>query len=235
VRILAFDTSTDACSVALCVDGERLVDHAVVPRAHAQRLLPGIRRLLAEAQLSPGQLDALVYGRGPGSFTGVRIAVSAAQGFAWGADIGTLGVSTLAAIAQGCLREHGDADVLAMLDARMGELYLGRYRDGGDGLMTPDGAERAIAPARAGIGGLPVGAVLAGSGAEALGDVDPGERLLRAGQLPHALDLLDLAAPAVRAGQLQDPALAQPAYLRDKVALTEAERGIDSSLGAMRS
>ena len=76
--------------------------------------------------------------------------------------------------------EHGDADVLAMLDARMGELYLGRYRDGGDGLMTPDGAERAIAPARAGIGGLPVGAVLAGSGAEALGDVDPGERLLRA-------------------------------------------------------
>ena len=110
MKILAFDTSTDACSIALGVGGECLVDHAVVPREHAQRLLPTIRRLLAEAQLSPGQLDALVYGRGPGSFTGVRIAVSAAQGFAWGADIGTLGISTLASIAQGCLREHGDGD-----------------------------------------------------------------------------------------------------------------------------
>jgi len=229
VKILAFDTSTDACSVALGVDGECLTDHAIVPREHAQRLLPTVQRLLAEAQLSPGQLDALVYGRGPGSFTGVRIAVSAAQGFAWGADIGTLGISTLASIAQGCLREHGDGDVLAMLDARMGELYLGRYTRGADGLMALDGAERAVAPNQAGIDELPPDAALAGSGAEALGDVDPGRRILRAGQLPHARDLLELAAPCVRDGRLQEPALAQPAYLRDKVALTEAERGVDSS------
>jgi len=224
VKILAFDTSTDACSVALQVGDERLIDHAVVPRQHAQRLLPTVRRLMAEAELSPGQLDALVYGRGPGSFTGVRIAVSAAQGYAWAADIGTVGVSTLAAIAQGCLREHGDADVLAMLDARMGELYLGRYRRDSAGVMELHRSERVVTPALAGLDDLPAGAVLAGSGAVALGPVDPGRRILRIGQLPHAQDLLDLAQPAVRDGRLQDPAAAQPSYLRDKVALTEAER-----------
>lgn len=225
MNVLAFDTSTDACSVALRCGEQLLCDHAVVPRGHAQRLLPSIERLLAEAGLSPTALDALVVGCGPGSFTGVRIALSAAQGFAIGADIGVVTVSTLATIAEGCRREHGDVDVLAMLDARMGELYIARYRSEPGEAMRLHGKEGVLAPGEAGLAQAP-DAVLAGSGVAALPEAAHVARTLRPEVLPHARDGLTLADERLRAGRLDPPEAAQPVYLRDKVALTEAERGV---------
>jgi len=225
MNVLAFDTSTDACSVALLCGDELLCDHAVVPRGHAQRLLPSIERLLADAGLSPMALDALVVGRGPGSFTGVRIALSAAQGFAIGADIGVVTVSTLATIAEGCRREHGDADVLSLLDARMGELYVGRYRSGQGAAMRLHGVEGVLPAGEAGLAQAPR-AALAGSGVAALPPGAGRGRTLRPSALPQARDGLSLAQVRLHAGELDPPHAAQPVYLRDKVALTEVERGV---------
>ena len=99
--LLALDTSTDACSVALRVDDQLFIDHRVVAQQHGSLVLPMVDALMSQAGLQASQLDALIYGRGPGSFTGVRIGVACAQGIALGADIGVVGVSTLQSIAQG--------------------------------------------------------------------------------------------------------------------------------------
>jgi tRNA threonylcarbamoyladenosine biosynthesis protein TsaB len=127
-KILALDTSTDACSVALWQDGEVVEDFRVVPRKHIQLLLPMTDALLSEAGLSVRDLDAVAFGRGPGSFTGIRIATGIAQGLAFAADIPVLPISTLAAMAleQGRLLES--ERVIAALDARMDEIYWCAYR-----------------------------------------------------------------------------------------------------------
>ena len=230
MRALAFDTSTDACSVALAVDGETLEDHRVERQAHARLLLPMIEGLLAEAGLAAASLDAVAFGRGPGSFTGVRIAAAAAQGLAFAADVGVVGVSTLAAVAQGCLAERGDRHSLVVVDARMGELYVGEYRAAGPdaALVELVGEEAVTGPDAAGIDAVAAtGAAFAGSGIErfpgAFARVAPDR--LRPESLPRASDLLALAAPRIRSGALDDAAGAIPVYLRDRVALTEAERG----------
>ena len=251
MRALAFDTSTDACTVALAVDGATLEDHRVERQAHARLLLPMIGGLLDEAGIGLGDLDGIVFGRGPGGFTGVRIATAAAQGLALASDLGVVGVSTLGAIAQGCLREHGDRRVRVVVDARMGELYVGEYLvgadagrtgavDGGEAegggagggasvpIVVPVGIEAVVAPGDAGIDAAPADAAFAGSGIErfpeAFAGIEPGR--LRPGRLPRATDLLALAAARLAAGELDDPADAIPVYLRDRVALTEAERGV---------
>nr|VFJ96912.1 MAG: tRNA threonylcarbamoyl adenosine modification protein YeaZ [Candidatus Kentron sp. H]VFJ97120.1 MAG: tRNA threonylcarbamoyl adenosine modification protein YeaZ [Candidatus Kentron sp. H]VFK02851.1 MAG: tRNA threonylcarbamoyl adenosine modification protein YeaZ [Candidatus Kentron sp. H] len=128
MKILAIDTATDACSVALHLDGEYWGRHELAPRQHAEILLPRIRELLSEAGLSLNHLDALAFGRGPGAFTGVRIATSVAQGLAFGADLPVVPISSLHALAQGAWRERGERNLLAALDARMGEVYWGAYR-----------------------------------------------------------------------------------------------------------
>ena len=230
MRALAFDTSTDACSVALAVDGETVEDHRVERQAHARLLLPMVEALLARAGLAPASLDAIVHGRGPGSFTGVRIAAAAAQGLAFAADVGTVGVSTLATIAQGGLRENGDRHTLVTIDARMGELYVGEYRAGaGDAVVSLVGEEAVVGPEAAGIDAVAAGAVFAGSGIERFPDAFArvASDRLRPGRLPHARDLLALAAARIGAGALDDAADAVPVYLRDRVALTEAERGVE--------
>ena len=246
MKALAFDTSTDACTVALGVGDEVLVDHRVERQAHARLLLPTVEALLAEAGLSVRDLDAIAFGRGPGGFTGVRIAVAAAQGLALAADVGTVGVSTLGTIAQGCLTELGDRRVRVVVDARMGELYVGEYlaRErpaeerpvvGGERrevrpVMSLDGVEAVVAPPAAGIDAAPADATFAGSGIgrfpEAFARVPPAR--LRPDRLPHACDVLALARARIEAGSLDDPADAVPVYLRDRVAFTEAERGVGS-------
>ena len=128
MKILAIDTATDACSVALHLDGDYREIHELAPRRHAEILLPRIRTLLSEAALSLRDLDALAFGRGPGAFTGVRIATGVIQGLAFGADLPVVPISSLHALAQGAWRERGEGNVLAAFDARMGEVYWGAYR-----------------------------------------------------------------------------------------------------------
>lgn len=241
MNVLAFDTSTDACTVALEVAGALSIDHRVEPRAHARLLLPMIDGLLSNAGLTPRSLDAIVFGRGPGSFTGVRIAVAAAQGLAFAADIGVVGISSLAAIAEGCRREHGDRHVLVALDARMGEVYFGEYRCDGAGVVEGAGAlgspvmqllgeERVAAPEDARPSMRVDGLVHAGSGIERYLSVLVPEGVsperIREGRFVEARDCIALARARLETGALDPADQAQPVYLRNKVAFTELERGV---------
>jgi universal bacterial protein YeaZ len=146
MKVLAIDTATEACSAALLAHGSVLERYSLAPRRHADLILPMIESLLAEAELSVTALDALAFGRGPGSFTGVRIAAGVIQGMAYGADLPVLGVSNLAALAQGLYTEMGAAQVLAALDARMSEVYWGAYCLNPDDFMVLQGEETVCQP-----------------------------------------------------------------------------------------
>ena len=126
-KILALDTSSDACSVALWLDGDIVEDFRVVPRQHIQLLLPMADALLSDAGMSAGDLDAVAFGRGPGSFTGIRIATGIAQGLAFAADVPVLPISTLAAMALEQGAAQGCDWIIAALDARMEEIYWCAY------------------------------------------------------------------------------------------------------------
>ncbi len=128
MNILAIETSTQACSAALLCRGEIQQRYQVAPRGHGDLILTMIDELMAEAGLSPSQLSAVAFGRGPGAFTGVRIATSVAQGIAFGADLPVVPVSSLAALAQAGFRHKGYQAILCAVDARMGEVYWGAYQ-----------------------------------------------------------------------------------------------------------
>lgn len=121
MRILAIDTATEACSAALWNDGTLSAHFEICPREHTQRILPLVQEVLAESGTTLTELDALAFGRGPGSFTGVRIGIGIAQGLALGSELPMIGVSTLATMAQGAWRKTGATRVLAAIDARMGK------------------------------------------------------------------------------------------------------------------
>ncbi|HEY0286003.1 MAG TPA: tRNA (adenosine(37)-N6)-threonylcarbamoyltransferase complex dimerization subunit type 1 TsaB [Pseudomonas sp.] len=220
--LLALDTATEACSVALLHDGKVLTHYEVIPRLHAQRLLPMIKDLLAEAGIGMSALDAIAFGRGPGAFTGVRIAIGVVQGLAFGLDRPVLPVSNLAVLAQRAFREHDARQVAAAIDARMDEVYWGCYREtagemrllGNEAVMPP---ELATLPADASGPwfGAGTGWGYAKRIAVTLSAVD-------AGMLPHAQDLLTLATFAWQRGEAVIADDAQPVYLRDKVATPKA-------------
>ena len=122
--LLALDTSTEACSVALLHHGELTYIDEVAQRSHTQRILPLIDELLAQSEVCLSQVDALVFGRGPGSFTGVRVGAGIAQGLAFGADLPVIPISNLTAMAQSAHEQFGATQVLAAIDARMNEVYF---------------------------------------------------------------------------------------------------------------
>jgi len=146
MKFLALDTSTEACSVALALDGQILALDEVCPQQHSKRILPMVQQLLADAGVSLHQLDGIIFGRGPGSFTGVRIGVSVAQGLAFGADLPVFGVSTLAAMAQAAVQQNA-TEVIAAIDARMAEVYIAAYALDEAGLMQAITPEIAAKPA----------------------------------------------------------------------------------------
>ncbi len=223
MNIIAFDTATDVCSVALRTAAGTWHDHRVEPRQQARLLLPMIDALATEADISMADFDVVVYGRGPGSFTGVRIAVAAAQGLSLAAGARTLGISTLASVAQVAHAQSGATSLVASLDARMGEVYLGHYAVNESlGVVELQGTERVVAPAE--LGQCRPEALFAGSGAERYPDEVGGR--IEEDVWPTALSLLELAGPVIKAGNLDCPGEAEPVYLRDKVALTEKERGV---------
>ena len=223
MHLLAFDTSTERLSIALQV-GARLYVHEGAGGAQASiTLIPAICTLLADAGVRLAALDALVFGHGPGSFTGLRTACAVAQGLAFGAGGGTglpvLPVNTLLAVAEQARGEQGCHQVLAALDARMNEVYWAPcvwqgtdrgWELQGDGAA---GAVRLTAPTQV---ERPVDFVLAGNATAV-----PGPQLPA---WPTATALLRLAPGLLEGGQAVAAAQALPLYVRDKVAQTMAER-----------
>ena len=145
MKLLAFETATEACSVAVHVDGEVRERFEIAPRRHAELALPWADALLAEAGIARAQLDAIAVGRGPGAFTGVRLAIAIAQGIALALDRPVVAVSTLAALA---MRAGGERRIAA-IDARLGEVYLGRFALQPDGGLRALGEEAVVAPSAA--------------------------------------------------------------------------------------
>ncbi len=227
MKLLAIETASDACSCALLTDESCFERFSVAPRQHAELVLPMVTALLDEAGLGLADLDALAFGRGPGSFTGVRVAAGVIQGLAYGADLPVVPVSSLQALAQGAYRESGSARVLAAFDARMGEVYWGVYEENGSGLMIARMDDLVSAPDAvplpSGGGWLGVGEgwgtyarVLAERMGECLAGSEP-DRLAR------ALDVATLASAAYARGDSVTAALALPVYIRDKVARKRGE------------
>ncbi|TXY29348.1 tRNA (adenosine(37)-N6)-threonylcarbamoyltransferase complex dimerization subunit type 1 TsaB [Vibrio mimicus] len=147
VKILALDTATERCSVALLVGNTVYSRSEIAPRDHTKKVLPMVDEVLKEAGVTLQELDALAFGRGPGSFTGVRIGIGIAQGLAFGANLPMIGISTLAAMAQAAYRLQGMAHIASAIDARMEEVYWGRYVRQEDGSWQAAEAECVIAPA----------------------------------------------------------------------------------------
>ena len=146
MNYLAIDASTEACSVALVYQGEIYSRYQFCPQSHSLMLLPMVDEVLQEAGVKLAQLDGLIYGRGPGSFTGVRIGIGVAQGLAFSADLQVVGISTLQTMAQQAFDANGDTDVIASIDARMSETYSGLFRVDANNLMQPVKPEAVIAP-----------------------------------------------------------------------------------------
>ncbi|WP_413732852.1 tRNA (adenosine(37)-N6)-threonylcarbamoyltransferase complex dimerization subunit type 1 TsaB [Sodalis sp. RH20] len=221
-RILALDTATEACSAALWINGEISERFEISPREHTRRILPMVDSLLAEAGIELAQLDALAYGRGPGSFTGVRIGIGIAQGLALGAGLPMIGVSTLAALAQGAWRRCGISRVLCAIDARMGEVYWAQYQRGDSGAWLGEAGEKVVKPDQL----APQAAELAGQWATAgtgwqtyPGLIAPPAMQLVDGQtlLPSAVDMLPLAVLRLSQGEALAVELQAPTYLRNEV------------------
>lgn len=219
MRLLALDTATEACSAALLLGGDVREHFEVIGRGHAERLLPMAHELLAGAGLAPADLDAVAFGRGPGGFTGLRIAAGVAQGLAAGAGLPVLPVSDLAALAAAGARASGQGRVLACMDARMGQVYWGAFAvDAGS--VAALSAEALTAPAQV---VPPAGDPWFGAGhgfgayPELLALLGDRVRGSDATLLPRAADIAWLAVRDLRAGGAVPAARAQPLYLRDEV------------------
>jgi len=227
MNLLAIETSTEACSVAL-VHGDQVIARSeIAPRRHAELVLPMADALLAEAGLGRHALDGIAVGRGPGAFTGVRLGISLAQGMALALDVPVVTVSSLAALALEAPED--DATILAVIDARMGEIYAASYRrDDNGGLILLDD-ERVCLPAGLALSPSPAWHVV-GSGWSTYADVLrphlTGElRSAEGARYPQARHVAELAAREFAAGNAGAPEHALPVYLRDKVALTLVEQG----------
>ncbi len=227
MNILALDTSTEACSAALTVSAELRERFVIAPREHSGLILPMVESLLSEAGLSLSQLDAIAFGCGPGSFTGLRIAAGVVQGLAFGADLPVLPISTLAALAQGAHTNLGKSAVLAALDARMGEVYWGIYKADSTGIMMLQGVEGVCDPQLA---PLPKDGDWHGAGSGwkeygALLQTRCGARLrsVEAERLPHARHIALLAHSGLQKGLAVNAEHALPVYLRNEVAWKKHE------------
>lgn len=222
MNLLAIETATEACSAALYLDGEIRERYQIAPREHTALILPMVDELLAEAGLSPTQLDAVAFGCGPGAFTGVRIATGVVQGIAFAADLPVVPVSTLATLAQGARREFGWQRVAAAIDARMAEVYWGGFEDDGEGLMHPVTEEQVVAPQLVPLleGGSWHGI---GSGWQSYA-IELAQRQgtavidARGDYYPHAQDVATLAVAAYARGEAVAAEQALPRYLRNNVA-----------------
>jgi tRNA threonylcarbamoyladenosine biosynthesis protein TsaB len=220
VKLLAFDTSTEMLSIALQAGAQApVLEHEAPGGAKASAaLIPAIQALLQRAGLQLGQLDAIAFGRGPGSFTGLRTAAAVAQGLGYGANLAVLALDTLLAVAEDAHGRTGAARVVAVLDARMGEVYSAAYERVPEGWRTVE-APRLGRPEQV---SLPAGWTLAGNALALFGSGPD-----RVEAMPSATALLRLAPTALAATGSHAAAHALPLYIRDKVAQTTEERAAD--------
>jgi len=250
VRILAIDTATASCSAALLIDGRTLARERLLDRGHAEHILPMVDELLAEAAIGLRDLSAIAFGRGPGAFTGVRLAASVTQGLAYGAGVPVVPVSDLKAIAEAVLK--GDprlAHVLVCADARMHEVYWACFDRGPKGETLEVGEERVGPPAEvrlpegwarhaqapdgrpSGAAALPGRIGAAGSGFAAFPElrstVAVRVAVVLENLLPHAREIAALAAEEVQAGRVLSAEQALPHYLRDDVTHTPSARSLN--------
>lgn len=220
--ILALETSTELASAALLRAGDCSALESSGVQTHSVSILPMVQRLLAEAGIGLAQCDAIAFGCGPGSFTGVRTACGVAQGLAFGADLPLLPVVTLEAMAEACRVACDATDVLALLDARMGEVYWAqyRYRDGWQSVHAP----ALSAPEQVAATGT---VIACGNGLSAFAPAFADRPFAAQAQpaiVPHARYIAQLGQLALAHGRGLAPHEAQPLYLRNQVALTTAER-----------
>ncbi|MDO8208655.1 MAG: tRNA (adenosine(37)-N6)-threonylcarbamoyltransferase complex dimerization subunit type 1 TsaB [Gallionella sp.] len=223
MKILALETSTEYCSVALWQDGE-VVEHCeLVGQKHSELLISMIDALLRETSVAINQLEGIAYGSGPGSFTGVRIACGATQGLALGANLPVAGICTLLALAEAA----GHPRVIAALDARMGEIYCAAYQRSGEDWITvyePGLCKPEDAPSVQGRDWFGAGSGFAAH-VDALQQRYAGQLSgVNGAAVPQAAAIAVLGAAQFALGGGVDAAKAQPLYLRDKVALKTAER-----------
>jgi len=220
--MLAIETATDACSVALYRDGDITERHLEAPRQHSQLAFTMLEELLGASSLTEQGIQFIAYGCGPGSFTGLRVAASLVQGLAYSCSLPAVPIPTLAVLAQGALREHGldrNASVLCLLDARINEIYSALFTFE-DGIAVLRQGPFATAPEDLAIAGS--GEVIAvGNGCQFL-DRLPLALQARVGTshpglMPRARDMFPLALAAVHRGALQSARDVQPVYVRDEI------------------
>lgn len=251
MKLLAFETATEACSVALYLDGEIIERHEIAPRLHAEYALPWADELLAQTGIKRSQLDLIAISRGPGAFTGVRLAIALGQGIALALGKPMIGVSTLMAIAasppplrrqgsskpsqaaegEGLSGRQGSSEnirILAAIDARMGEVYVGAFERNGDELLAIS-TEVVAAPDKVVLPDDQGGWHAVGTGFSAAGNAlqsHLGSQLISvdASVLPHAAAVARLAVAAYARGEAMAPERVEPAYLRNNVALTLEEQ-----------
>lgn len=221
MKILALDTSTEACSVALLDHGQIIEEFCIAPQQHSRLVLGMIERILASSELRLTQLDALAFGRGPGSFTGVRIAASVIQGLAFAANLPVAPISSLQAMAQGARREFAAQAVIPAIDARMNEVYWAEYIGNEVGIMVLVAEERVDKPEAIKLARQhPFVGVGSGwiSYKDALHTAFGNQVSHAAEYYPHAQDIAYLAAKAVPMEQYVTAEDALPIYIRDNVA-----------------
>lgn len=227
MKLLAVETATEACSAALYIDGEIEEKFQIIPREHTRLILPMMDALIAEASISLHDLDALAFGRGPGSFTGVRIATGVIHGVAFGLDLPVVPVSTLAAIAQDCFNKTEADFCFTAMDARMNEIYWAEYKkqENGSAVLVGDESVGPVEQVRfsesVGYG--------AGSGwqvyeAELKARLQSFVAGYDASYLPRASCIASLGAAGFTQGKAVPVEQAMPVYLRDNVAKKESER-----------
>ncbi len=222
MNYLAIDASTEACSVALQFNDNVYSRYEFCPQSHSLRLLPMVDEVLKEAGCKLSELDGLIFGQGPGSFTGVRIGIGVAQGLAYSSDLKLVGVSTLQAMAQLAYIKHGQTKVITAIDARMKEVYNGYYQLDDNNIMQAkiDDAVTPPSEVKQRLSSVVAQAYGVGSGWDAYGEdlnmlkinVDSPEILF-----PHALAMLPLGIEGFKNGNSVLPENAQPVYVRDTI------------------
>jgi tRNA threonylcarbamoyladenosine biosynthesis protein TsaB len=233
--LLAFDTATERLHIGLMVGSEVWLHDSEGGARASSALIPGLRGLLAEARIGLRELDAIAFGRGPGAFTGLRTACSVAQGLALGARVPVLPLDTLMVVAEDARRRAGLSDVWVAMDARMDEIYAANYLWAGGAWRT------VVAPALLTLEGLhaswrerPPRAVAGTAPAAFSTRLDCGTAQIVGDGRPVASALLTCAQAAWAQSSAVDAALALPVYLRDRVALTSAEREAAKAVRAGR-